>query len=96
MKNSILLKSLLFSALIFCFKEAEAQLASDTPAQVVNKDLVNTKQDSINIAKGLASATPSTIKSTPKAKKSKTSSEKLTLPSEYVSNEENAKKSPIK
>ncbi|WP_435353215.1 hypothetical protein [Emticicia sp. SJ17W-69] len=93
MKNSILLKSLFLTAFVFCFENADAQLASDTPAPVVNKTFVTSKQDS---AKVLASDTPTINQSNSKAKKSSPPSDKTTLPSERIFNKQNELSSPKK
>ena len=91
MKNSILLKCLALGILFFCFKEADAQLASDTPAQAPNKPLVNAKPDSS--VRVLASEAPILIKGSPNTKTRSPNTGKVILPSERVAEEKNAKKS---
>ncbi len=91
MKNSILLKSLFLIILAFCFKEADAQLASDTPPPVSNKPIVNTKPDSVKV-RVLASEAPILNQNSPKTNTGNPGTGKAILQSERVNDEKNAKK----
>lgn len=93
MKNLTLLKTILLAGVILSAKNTYAQLASDTPAQNINKNLLSSKQEA---AKSLVSDTPVLIDS--KTNKKDSIPKKVVLPSESVTtrpNElKNARKKP--
>lgn len=91
MKNSILLKSLIVSTLIFCLNKANAQLASDMPAPVSNKPIVNSQQDSVKV-RVLASEAPILNQNSPKTNAGNPGSGKVVLPSERLNDEKDVKK----
>lgn len=89
MRKSIVLKCLVLSILTFCLTEANAQLASDTPAAPdndANKVVLNAKRDSSKTSRILASEAPILMVDKSKARESKPTIGKVVLPSEAVIN----------